>query len=74
MRHKEHTVQILHYLLNKEIKKNQNRIHLHKIQIFELCISRRRFWLAFPKEALIFFVKWGNGCATLHEGVYKKCK
>lgn len=46
---------------NKEIKKkNQNRIHLHKIQIFELCINRRRFWLVFPKEALISFEmgKW----------------
>lgn len=60
--------------LKQRDQKNQNRMHLHKIQIFELCINRRRFWLAFPKEALISFVKWGNGCATLHQGVYKRCK
>lgn len=67
---------ILHCLLNKEIKKKKKiktEFICIKSKLFELCINRR-FWLAFPKEALISFVKWGNGCATLHEGVYKRCK
>lgn len=71
-RHEEHAEQIPHCLLNKEIKKKiKPEFICIKSKSFELCINRRRFWLAFPKEALISFVKWGNGCAALHEGVYK---
>lgn len=60
--------------LRQRDQKKQTGIHLHQIPIFKGCLNRGRCWPLFPEEALISFVRWGDGGAALHEAVYRRCK
>lgn len=59
--------------LEQRDQKNQNRIHLHKIQIFfELCINRRRFWLAFSKGSSYLLCEMGKWVCYFAWGCIQK--